>query len=160
AASRRLFDLADADFRARLSAVRHALYLLFNEGYHGTSVESAVRVELCREAVRLVLLLLEHEPAATPETHALAALFFLHPPPPPAGGAARPPRCRGRAHSARRPGSGALGRGPPGGGLVAPRTLGRGSVAVRVPRRGRDRGHARRRPQPRRDRLAQDRVAL
>jgi RNA polymerase sigma-70 factor (ECF subfamily) len=78
AGSVRLFDLADADFRARLGAVRRGLYLLFNEGYHATSAESAVRVELCREAVRLVLLLLEHEPAATPETHALAALFCLH----------------------------------------------------------------------------------
>ena len=38
---------ADAEFAARLSAVRRALYLLFNEGYHGASAESAVRAELC-----------------------------------------------------------------------------------------------------------------
>src|SRR6266849_423431 len=31
AGSKRLFDLADADFSARLSAVQRALYLLFNE---------------------------------------------------------------------------------------------------------------------------------
>lgn len=78
ASSKRLFDLADADFRSRVSAVRRALYLLFNEGYHGASAESAVRVELCHEAIRLTALLLEHAPAETPETHALAALMCLH----------------------------------------------------------------------------------
>jgi RNA polymerase sigma-70 factor (ECF subfamily) len=78
ASSTRLFDLADAGFTARLSAVRRALYLLFNEGYHGASAESAVRADLCREAIRLALLLLEHPPAATPETNALAALMCLH----------------------------------------------------------------------------------
>ena len=45
ASAKRLFDLADADFAARLSAVRRALYLLFNEGYHGASAEAAVRAE-------------------------------------------------------------------------------------------------------------------
>ena len=78
AGSKRLFDLADAEFTSRLSAVRRALYLLFNEGYHGASAESAVRVELCGEAIRLTLLLLEHPPAAAPDTCALAALMCLH----------------------------------------------------------------------------------
>jgi predicted RNA polymerase sigma factor len=78
AGAKRLFDLADAEFTPRLSAVRRALYLLFNEGYHGASAESAVRAELCREAIRLTLLLLDHPPAATPETQALAALMCLH----------------------------------------------------------------------------------
>ena len=78
AGSRRLFDLADADFVARLSAVHRALYLLFNEGYHGASAESAVRVELCREAMRLAMLLVEHSLTSTPATHALAALMHLH----------------------------------------------------------------------------------
>jgi RNA polymerase sigma-70 factor (ECF subfamily) len=78
AGSKHLFDLADAEFSSRLSAVRRALYLLFNEGYHGASAESAVRAELCAEALRLTALLLEHPPAATPETSALAALMSLH----------------------------------------------------------------------------------
>jgi RNA polymerase sigma factor (sigma-70 family) len=78
AGSRRLFELAEAEFPARLSAVRRALYLLFNEGYHGASSESAVRAELCAEALRLTELLLEHPPAATAETHALGALMCLH----------------------------------------------------------------------------------
>src|SRR5215470_16505999 len=61
AGSRKLFDVtAPADFSARLPAVRDALYLLFSEGYHGASPESAVRSELCREAMRLMALLLAH----------------------------------------------------------------------------------------------------
>jgi RNA polymerase sigma-70 factor (ECF subfamily) len=78
AGSKRLFDLAAAEFGPRLSAVRRALYLLFNEGYHGASAGSAVRVELCREAMRLIALLRGHARAATPETDALAALMCLH----------------------------------------------------------------------------------
>ena len=78
AGSKRLFDLADADFPRRLSAVHRALYLLFNEGYHGASAESAMQVELCREAIRLATLLLEHPGTATPATYALAALMSLH----------------------------------------------------------------------------------
>ena len=78
ASSRRLFDLGEAEFSSRLSAVRRALYLLFNEGYHGASARSAVRAELCQEAMRLTALLREHPPAATPETTALAALMSLH----------------------------------------------------------------------------------
>lgn len=58
--------------------MRRALYLLFNEGYHGASAKGAVRVELCHEGMRLVGFLLEHPAAARPETYALAALFSLH----------------------------------------------------------------------------------
>jgi RNA polymerase sigma factor (sigma-70 family) len=79
AGSKRLFDVSGADdFSRRLPAVQRALYLLFNEGYHGASPESAVRSELCREAIRLTALLLEHPLAATPATLALAALMCLH----------------------------------------------------------------------------------
>jgi RNA polymerase sigma factor (sigma-70 family) len=78
AGSRRLFDVGDAEFRARLSAVRRALYLLFNEGYHGASTETAIRVELCGEALRLATLLVEAPQADEPATRALAALMCLH----------------------------------------------------------------------------------
>lgn len=77
AGSKRLFDLADRDFAVRLSAVHRALYLLFNEGYHGASSESAVRTELCREAMRLGGFLLDRPLAATPATYALCALMHL-----------------------------------------------------------------------------------
>jgi RNA polymerase sigma-70 factor (ECF subfamily) len=79
AASKRLFDVSGGDnFSGRLPAVQRALYLLFNEGYHGASSESAVRADLCREAMRLAVLLLNYPLAATPATYALAALMYLH----------------------------------------------------------------------------------
>src|ERR1700740_2858698 len=79
AGSKRLFDVSGADeFSSRLPAVQRALYLLFNEGYHGASPESAVRTELCQEAMRLTALLLERPLGATPATYALAALMCLH----------------------------------------------------------------------------------
>jgi RNA polymerase sigma-70 factor (ECF subfamily) len=70
--------LDDNDFSARLPGIQRALYLLFNEGYHGASPESAVRAELCQEAIRLTRLLLDHPLGATPATHALSALMYLH----------------------------------------------------------------------------------
>ena len=79
AGSKRLFDIADAkDFAKRLPAVQRALYLLFNEGYHGASAEFAVRAELCAEAMRLAAILREHPLAATPPTFALSGLMCLH----------------------------------------------------------------------------------
>ncbi len=78
ASSPNLFALTDADFKLRLSTVRRALYLLFNEGYHSASSEAAARVELCDEAMRLTALLREYTPAATPVTNALGALMYLH----------------------------------------------------------------------------------
>jgi len=79
AKSKTLFNVTvAADFSARVPAVRDALYLLFNEGYHGASPEAAVRTELCREAMRLTALLLEHPFGATPTTYALAALMSLN----------------------------------------------------------------------------------
>src|SRR6516162_3089369 len=76
AASKKLFDVAaGAEFSARLPAVHRALYLLFNEGYHGASPESAVRSELCHEAMRLAAVLLEHPLGATSTSYALSALM-------------------------------------------------------------------------------------
>jgi predicted RNA polymerase sigma factor len=77
AASQRLFELTAEDFAPRLSAVHRALYLLFSEGYHGARDEEVIRSELCREAMRLARLLVDHAPAATSATHALAALMYL-----------------------------------------------------------------------------------
>jgi RNA polymerase sigma-70 factor (ECF subfamily) len=74
--SMRLFDVeADEEFTKRLPAVQRALYLLFNEGYHGASPETPVRAELCTEAMRLTAVLLGHPLGKTPRTYALAALM-------------------------------------------------------------------------------------
>lgn len=68
-------DLPDA---TRLGSVQQALYLLFNEGYHGSHPERAVREELCSEALRLAALLSDHPATAAPSTFALRALLCLH----------------------------------------------------------------------------------
>src|ERR1700761_8471950 len=79
AGSKRLFEISGSeDFLTRLSAVQHALYLLFNEGYHGSSPHLIVRSELCGEAIRLGTILLDHQLAATPRSYALVALMCLH----------------------------------------------------------------------------------
>ena len=79
ARSKRLFEIhRPKDFTSRLPAVRDSLYLLFNEGYHGASPVTAVRSELCHEAMRLTALLLEHPLGRAPATYALAALMCLN----------------------------------------------------------------------------------
>ena len=78
AQSQTLFELHDADFAARLDALQRALYLLFNEGYHGACALSAVRIELCEEAMQLCALLLSHPLTATPATSALLSLMCFH----------------------------------------------------------------------------------
>src|SRR5579884_2084561 len=78
AQSKKLFDVAAAaEVAARLPAVQRALYLLFNEGYHGACAETAIRAELCREAMRLTAELLAHPLGRTPASYALAALMAL-----------------------------------------------------------------------------------
>jgi RNA polymerase sigma factor (sigma-70 family) len=74
-----LFDVsAPEDVTVRLPGVQRALYLLFNEGYHGASAQSAVRPDLCREAMHLTAVLLQDTRAGTPASYALAALMSLH----------------------------------------------------------------------------------
>jgi RNA polymerase sigma factor (sigma-70 family) len=74
-----LLDLNAADVAARLPIVQRALYLLFNEGYHGANPQLAIRQGLCREAMYLTELLLEH-PLGRDDgsTSGLAALMYLH----------------------------------------------------------------------------------
>jgi len=79
AASKKLFDVSGpADFARRLPSVQRALYLLFNEGYHGASPETAIRSDLCHESMRLIAILIENPLAATPSTCALAALMCFN----------------------------------------------------------------------------------
>ena len=72
-------EITDAsDMPKRLEAVYQAIYLLFNEGYHGSRSERTVREDLCFEAIRLALLLSEHPEGEKPKTHALLALLCFH----------------------------------------------------------------------------------
>jgi RNA polymerase sigma-70 factor (ECF subfamily) len=74
-----LFEVAGAEqIGSRLDAVMGALYLLFNEGYHGAHPQGAVRAELCEEAMRLTELLVSHSACRRPKTEALLALMCLH----------------------------------------------------------------------------------
>lgn len=67
-----------SDIPARLGAVYQAIYLLFNEGYHGSHSEPKVREDLCFEAIRLAILLSEHPEGDKPKTYALLALLCFH----------------------------------------------------------------------------------
>jgi predicted RNA polymerase sigma factor len=71
-------SLDSPEIEARFGAVQTAIYLLFNEGYHSASPSDVVREDLCREAMRLSLLLAEHPRTSRPASLALAALLFLH----------------------------------------------------------------------------------
>ncbi|WUH92486.1 sigma-70 family RNA polymerase sigma factor [Streptomyces sp. NBC_00433] len=66
-------DLPDLD--TRRGSVLRSLYLLFNEGYHGSNPQTPVRPFLCDDALHLTELLLQAEATAHPDVHALAALF-------------------------------------------------------------------------------------
>jgi RNA polymerase sigma-70 factor (ECF subfamily) len=67
-----------AELAARLESVLQTLYLLFNEGYKASGGERLVREELCREAIRLATLVVEHPACKQPEVHALLALMLLN----------------------------------------------------------------------------------
>ena len=70
--------LDDGEYALRLSAVHKVLYLLFTEGHLSSHNDYAIRKELCEEAIRLALLLVEHPAGQVPETYALLALMHLH----------------------------------------------------------------------------------
>ncbi len=60
----------------RLGGALAVIYLIFTEGYAATSGPNLIRGELCREAIRLGRLLVEHMPGHA-EANALLALLLL-----------------------------------------------------------------------------------
>src|SRR5665213_794537 len=62
----------------RLETVLTTLYLLFNEGYYSLSQNVTVRKDLCFEAMRLNLLLLENATTNKPKVNALLAVMCFH----------------------------------------------------------------------------------
>lgn len=69
---------SQAEISNRLETVLTTLYLLFSEGYYSTSQNKTLRKDLCVEAMRLNILLLENEHTNTPETNALLSLMCFH----------------------------------------------------------------------------------
>lgn len=64
--------------RTRLDNVLHIIYLLFNEGYYSKTQNQILRKDLCLEAMRLAIMLSEHEATNQPKTNALIALMCFH----------------------------------------------------------------------------------
>jgi RNA polymerase sigma-70 factor (ECF subfamily) len=67
----------EQELAARLEAVLLVVYLVFNEGYSASSGDTAIRHELCAEAIRLARILCVLLPRQT-EARALLALMLLH----------------------------------------------------------------------------------
>lgn len=78
--------LAEVDFAAershlepeRVRGVLRMIYVLFTEGYFASEGEQVLRLELCREALRLAALVAEHPRATSREAWALLALMHFH----------------------------------------------------------------------------------
>ena len=71
-----VLELSPHDRKARLLAVTHVLYLIFNEGYVASSGSQLQRVDLSREAIRLTRML-HRLLSAEPEVEGLLALMLL-----------------------------------------------------------------------------------
>ena len=69
---------ASAEIDRRLETVLTTLYLLFSEGYYSSSQNTILRKDLCLEAMRLNLMLLDNEQTNTPPANALLALMCFH----------------------------------------------------------------------------------
>lgn len=59
----------------RLDTVLKTIYLLFNEGYFSQNEKEFIRKDLCAEAMRLALLLVENSLTSTPAANALLSLI-------------------------------------------------------------------------------------
>ncbi len=62
----------------RLQNVLTTLYLLFNEGYYSNSTNTALRKDLCLEAMRLTLMLVNNAITNKPHVNALLSLMCFH----------------------------------------------------------------------------------
>ncbi len=69
---------AEDKLGTRLNNVLRIIYLLFNEGYYSTTQNQALRKDLCLEALRLGMLLIDYDKTNIPATNALVALMCFH----------------------------------------------------------------------------------
>jgi len=68
----------ESEINNRLETVLTTLYLLFSEGYYSTSQNTTLRKDLCVEAMRLNLMLVENDQTNTPAANALLSLMCFH----------------------------------------------------------------------------------
>ena len=68
----------DPELIARQPSVLQALYMLFNEGFHGSDPREPIHPAMCTDAIRLGELLLELDATTHTEIHALVAMFCFH----------------------------------------------------------------------------------
>jgi len=68
----------DEEIDKRLDTILTALYLLYSEGYYSESQDLILREDLCGEAMRLTLLLIENEKTNLPQVNALYAMMCFH----------------------------------------------------------------------------------
>ena len=66
------------EFPARLESVLETIYLLFNEGYTAHRGDDLIRIDLCREALRLGRAVAGTPATTAPGAHALVALMAFH----------------------------------------------------------------------------------
>ncbi|MDH4472303.1 MAG: sigma factor [Fluviicola sp.] len=66
------------EISSRLETVLTTIYLLFSEGYYSTSQNTVLRKDLCIEAMRLNLMLVENEQTNLPQANALLSLMCFH----------------------------------------------------------------------------------
>ncbi|MBO9699559.1 MAG: RNA polymerase subunit sigma [Sporocytophaga sp.] len=69
---------SESEINTSLDTVLTTLYLLFNEGYYSESNDSIIREDLCQEAMRLTLLLIENQTTDLPSVNALYSLMCFH----------------------------------------------------------------------------------
>lgn len=72
------FQPSSQEINKGLETVLTMIYLLFNEGYFSTVQNEKIRTELCKEALRLALILDANNITSTPQTKALIALMCFH----------------------------------------------------------------------------------
>ncbi|MBD1557496.1 sigma-70 family RNA polymerase sigma factor [Vibrio sp. S9_S30] len=68
----------ESDYQRVIERVHTVLYLLFNEGFHCSDHKSAIRKELCQDAIALMKLVIEHPTLPNKETLSLFALMHFH----------------------------------------------------------------------------------
>jgi len=67
-----------AQIEARLENVLTTIYLLFNEGYYSLTQNQTLRKDLCLEAMRLCIMLVENNSTNKPQVNALLSLMCFH----------------------------------------------------------------------------------